>query len=64
MILKRRETDYRAELSGSADTGSSLPVVDTADIENIVATWTGIPVERMGRDEKERLVQLVRGARG
>jgi len=64
VILQRRQTDYRAELSGPADAGSSLPVVDAEDIENIVATWTGIPVERMGRDEKERLVQLVRDAWG
>lgn len=59
MILHRRQSDYRAELAGPADSGSSLPVVDAAEIENIVASWTGIPVERMGQDEKDKLVQLV-----
>lgn len=29
-----------------------------ADIENIVSAWTGIPVESMGQDEKDRLVKL------
>ena len=57
-ILHRREKDYAAQLSGPADQGSSLPLVDVADIEHIVASWTGIPVERMGADEKHRLVQL------
>ena len=58
-ILQRRETDYRAELAGNAESGSSLPIVDSCDIESIVAAWTGIPVERMGQDEMARLVQLV-----
>jgi hypothetical protein len=40
-ILRRREMDYRAELVGAAASGSSVPVVDVADIEAIVATWTG-----------------------
>lgn len=49
---------HRLELSGPASSGSSLPVVDMADIENIVSAWTGIPVESMGQDEKDRLVKL------
>lgn len=57
-ILHQRERDYAVELSGPADQGSSLPLVDVAEIEHIVASWTGIPVERMGVDEKEKLVQL------
>ncbi len=59
--LHRRQTDYKAELSGPAESGSSLPVVDVTDIELIVEAWTGIPAETMGRDEKSRLSQLVRG---
>lgn len=50
----------RVELSGSAEAGSSLPVVDIGDIEAVVSAWTGIPVERMAEDEKERLLALVR----
>lgn len=49
----------RVELAGSAQSGSSLPVVDCGDVENVVASWTGIPVERMAQDEKDKLMQLV-----
>lgn len=61
VILRRREVDYRAELAGPAGEGSTLPVVGTADIEAIVSSWTGIPVERMDADEQAQLLQLVRG---
>jgi ATP-dependent Clp protease ATP-binding subunit ClpA len=50
----------RVELSGTAESGSSLPIVDTADIERIVEAWTGIPVETMGQEEKGKLGELVR----
>lgn len=58
LILRQRELDYRTELSGDAFAGSTLPVVMASDIENIVATWTGIPVEQMSEDEKTRLLKL------
>ena len=32
--------------------------VDVADIENIIASWTGIPVEKLGEDDIERLNKL------
>jgi ATP-dependent Clp protease ATP-binding subunit ClpA len=48
------------ELSGTAESGSSLPIVDTADIERIVEAWTRIPVETMGQEEKGKLGELVR----
>ncbi|GAX82036.1 hypothetical protein CEUSTIGMA_g9464.t1 [Chlamydomonas eustigma] len=57
-ILHKRQTDYRVELSGTAESGSSLPIVDTADIERIVEAWTGIPVETMGKEEKGKLGKL------
>lgn len=57
-ILRQRELDYRTELSGDALEGSTLPIVLTSDIENVVANWTGIPVEQMSEDEKLRLLKL------
>lgn len=39
--------------------GATLPVVDSHAIEDVVSAWTGIPAERMGEDEKERLRELV-----
>eukprot|EP00967_Tisochrysis_lutea_P060450 scaffold77324_cov18-Tisochrysis_lutea.AAC.2 len=47
-----------AELSGSAHEGVSLPLVSPADIEDVVSAWTGVAVERLGEDDKHRLLQL------
>ena len=60
-ILRRRQQAYKSELTGAAVEGSSLPVVGVADVEAIVAAWTGIPVERMTEDEVTKLVNLVSG---
>ncbi|KAG1678279.1 hypothetical protein FOA52_013900 [Chlamydomonas sp. UWO 241] len=57
-ILQRRQAEYQGELSGAAAEGSSLPVVSRADIEGIVESWTGIPAESMGEDDKDRLLRL------
>jgi ATP-dependent Clp protease ATP-binding subunit ClpC len=56
---RRRQVEYAAALSGPAPEGSPLPVVGSADVEAIVAAWTGVPVERMGEDEAAKLAQLV-----
>ncbi|KXZ46077.1 hypothetical protein GPECTOR_47g352 [Gonium pectorale] len=58
VILRRREMDYRAELAGPSASGSVLPVVGVEDIEAIVAAWTAIPVERMGEDERDKLLGM------
>jgi len=34
------------------------PVVSEQDIANIVAQWTGIPIEKVSSDESERLVKM------
>lgn len=39
-------------------TGTSQAEVTAADIEAIIAAWTGIPVEKMNQAEKERLLHL------
>ncbi|KIY92495.1 ATP-dependent Clp protease ATP-binding subunit ClpC, partial [Monoraphidium neglectum] len=57
-ILRRRQVDYAAALSGPAPSGSSLPVVGVADVEAIVAAWTGVPVERLTDDEARRVATL------
>lgn len=60
-ILRRREMDYKTELAGNSNEGTSLPVVDVADVEAVVAAWTGIPVERMTEDDITKLMRLVGG---
>ncbi|MEK7556387.1 MAG: AAA family ATPase, partial [Patescibacteria group bacterium] len=39
-------------------TGTSQAEVKAADIENIIAAWTGIPVEKITEAEKEKLLHL------
>ena len=41
-------------------TATNLPLVTRADIEAIVASWTGIPVESMSEQETSKLAHLVR----
>jgi ATP-dependent Clp protease ATP-binding subunit ClpC len=58
-LLRRRQQDYKTELSGLPTDGSSLPVVRSCDIEAVVAAWSGVPVERMSEDEMTKLMRLV-----
>jgi ATP-dependent Clp protease ATP-binding subunit ClpC len=57
-LLRSRELDLRTKLSGDPDLAPVVPVVSVAHIESVVAAWTGIPVERMSQDEKERVLEL------
>merc|ERR1712174_129624 len=43
---------------GDEAAGESGPVVTESDISNIVASWTGIPVEKVSSDESERLLKM------
>jgi ATP-dependent Clp protease ATP-binding subunit ClpC len=38
--------------------GSDTPIVTDADVAGVVATWTGIPVERLSQEEARRLLAL------
>ncbi len=35
-----------------------LPLVEIKDIEKVISTWTGIPIERIAQDEKKKLSKL------
>lgn len=59
-LLRRRQQDYKSELSGLPAEGSSLPVVHASDVEAVVAAWSGVPVERLTEDESQKLMRLVR----
>lgn len=54
-ITSSAKDSAKAELE-SGEAGG--PVVDEADIANIVAQWTGIPIEKVSSDETERLVKM------
>ncbi|CAL8467413.1 g6951 [Coccomyxa elongata] len=69
--LRDREMELKAQISaitGAAKEGEAAeaeasaegggPLVTEADIANIVAQWTGIPVEKVSSDESERLIKM------
>ena len=54
-IIADKTAEDKAETEG---TGESGPIVEEADIANIVAQWTGIPIEKVSSDETNRLVNM------
>lgn len=55
-----RLTDFENKLEGLKEKGSVLikEEVDAEDIAQVVAKWSGIPVNRMLQSEKEKLLHL------
>lgn len=50
-----------ANLEGSADTDENMMLTETVgqeQIAEVVSRWTGIPVTRLGQNDKERLIGL------
>ncbi|CAL9119830.1 unnamed protein product [Musa textilis] len=67
--LRDREMELKAHISALIDkgkerskaeseAGDSGPVVTEADIQHIVSSWTGIPVEKVSTDESDRLLKM------
>jgi ATP-dependent Clp protease ATP-binding subunit ClpC len=57
VYLREKEIDLREDrerLSLAADE-EGVVVVTTQDIEEVISSWTGIPVARLGSDEAEKL---------
>jgi len=54
-IVSDKKAKDKAEVESAGEDG---PVVTEEDIANIVAQWTGIPVEKVSSDETERLVNM------
>ncbi|KAK9823819.1 hypothetical protein WJX72_005723 [[Myrmecia] bisecta] len=46
------------EIAESESGEGSGPIVTEQDIANIVAQWTGIPIEKVSSDESERLIKM------
>ncbi|AEE78467.1 Clp ATPase [Arabidopsis thaliana] len=64
-----REIELKAEIANVLSRGKEVakaeneaeeggPTVTESDIQHIVATWTGIPVEKVSSDESSRLLQM------
>ncbi|KAD4889143.1 hypothetical protein E3N88_21216 [Mikania micrantha] len=67
--LRDREMDLKTQISALIDknkemskaeseAGDEGPTVTEADIQHIVSTWTGIPVEKVSSDESDRLLKM------
>jgi ATP-dependent Clp protease ATP-binding subunit ClpC len=53
-IVEKSKEGMKAE----AEAGDTGPMVTEADIQKIVAAWTGIPVEKVSADEGDRLMKM------
>ena len=60
-LLLVREKEAKAALGGRASDGAVLPVVEVADLQAVVAQWSGVPVAEVEEGERQRLAVLVRG---
>ncbi|XP_059641275.1 ATP-dependent Clp protease ATP-binding subunit ClpA homolog CD4B, chloroplastic [Cornus florida] len=67
--LRDREMDLKAQITALVDKGKEMskaeteagdegPVVTEVDIQHIVSSWTGIPVEKVSTDESDRLLKM------
>lgn len=68
--LRDKEMELKAQItaitSGAKDSseaeqeaeGGGGPLVQEADIANIVSQWTGIPIEKVSSDESQRLLEM------
>lgn len=57
-LLRSRELDLKNKISGPPDECAVVPIVDVEHIEAIVASWSGIPVEKLSTNDAEKLVSL------
>ncbi|XP_071734166.1 ATP-dependent Clp protease ATP-binding subunit ClpA homolog CD4B, chloroplastic-like [Rutidosis leptorrhynchoides] len=67
--LRDREMDLKTQISALIDknkemskaeteAGEEGPTVTEMDIQHIVSSWTGIPVEKVSSDESDRLLKM------
>uniref|UniRef100_A0A7I4E7J3 Clp R domain-containing protein n=1 Tax=Physcomitrium patens TaxID=3218 RepID=A0A7I4E7J3_PHYPA len=67
--LRDKEMELKAQISvfiekgkeqmkAESETGDVGPTVEESDIQQIVAAWTGIPMEKVSSDESDRLLKM------
>ncbi|MBH8574786.1 ATP-dependent Clp protease ATP-binding subunit [Nostocaceae cyanobacterium CENA369] len=58
--LRDKELELEAEIQAASQTEQTVkaPVVDEEDIAQIVASWTGVPVNKLTESESELLLHL------
>ena len=57
-LLREREVDMKVRLGGLPHEAPQVPCVTLADVESVLSAWTGIPPERMGQDDRDRLALM------
>lgn len=57
-LLRAREKDLQTQVSGPAEDCAVVPVVDVGDVEAIVASWSGIPVEKLSVEDEKKFFEL------
>ncbi|KAK9924666.1 hypothetical protein M0R45_033020 [Rubus argutus] len=67
--LRDREMDLKTQITAITEKGKEMskaeseagdvgPLVTEVDIQHIVSSWTGIPVEKVSTDESDRLLKM------
>ena len=67
--LRDREMELKAQIASvkekgkeksksESDAGDEGPIVTEENIEHIVSTWTGIPVEKVSTNEFDKIVKM------
>ncbi|CAL6297010.1 unnamed protein product [Bathycoccus prasinos] len=54
-ITEKKQEEAKAEIESGKETG---PTVTEQDIADVVAAWTGIPVDKVASDEAQRLMGM------
>ncbi len=65
VYLREREIELREDLENVSDQAeeAGLLVVTPQDIEDVIASWTGIPIASLRSDEAERLMNMEQSLR-
>jgi ATP-dependent Clp protease ATP-binding subunit ClpC len=58
MELKEKIRSIASAKQNEGDDGDSSPVVDSEEIAHIVASWTGVPVNKITESESEKLLHM------
>ncbi len=58
MALRDQIAEVRARLDAGEDNSSGVPMVDVAEIAEVISRATGIPVNQLTEEEKKRLMRL------
>ena len=58
-IMREHELDLKRKLAGPGGMATTkIPLVSVADVEAVVSSWSGVPLQQMSANEISRLNQL------